>query len=121
MSAAPGRRTGEDELTGPWRWVAWPLEFLVRVYQLVISPILPPSCRFYPSCSAYSLTALRRFGPLWGTWLTIARLARCHPWNPGGVDHVPRRGPGGAPVRHDGGRSPESDAAPPDGASGTRP
>lgn len=97
----PGREP-EQELSGPMRWLAWPFEVLVRIYQLVISPLLPPSCRFYPSCSAYSLTAFRRFGPLWGAWLTVARLARCHPWNPGGVDYVPRRGADGRPVRDDG-------------------
>lgn len=74
-----------------------PLEALVRAYQLFISPMLPPSCRFYPSCSAYALTALRRFGPIRGTWLAVRRLARCHPWNPGGVDHVPARGEDGRP------------------------
>lgn len=75
-----------------------PLELLVRAYQLLISPMLPPSCRFYPSCSAYALTALRRFGPIRGTWLAVTRVARCHPWNPGGVDHVPERGRDGRPT-----------------------
>lgn len=69
--------------------LAWPLVALVRVYQLVISPLTPPSCRYYPSCSAYALTALRRFGPLKGTWLAVRRVLRCHPWAPGGVDYVP--------------------------------
>ncbi len=81
------------------RWAAAPLIGLVRAYQLFLSPLLPSSCRFYPSCSAYSLTALRRFGPVRGTWLTVRRLGRCHPWNPGGVDHVPRRGHDGRPIR----------------------
>ncbi|GAB95414.1 hypothetical protein KILIM_019_00680 [Kineosphaera limosa NBRC 100340] len=80
------------------RWGALPLVALVRGYQLFLSPLLPSTCRFYPSCSAYSLTALRRFGPITGTWLTIRRLGRCHPWNPGGVDHVPRRGADGRPI-----------------------
>ena len=75
----------------PARLLALPLIWLVRVYQLVISPMTPPSCRFYPSCSSYAITALERFGPLKGTWLTVRRLLRCHPWNPGGVDHVPER------------------------------
>ncbi|MFN8084977.1 MAG: membrane protein insertion efficiency factor YidD [Dermatophilaceae bacterium] len=70
---------------------AWPLVALVRVYQLVISPLRPPTCRFYPSCSAYAITALQRFGPITGSWLAVRRLFRCHPWNPGGVDHVPER------------------------------
>lgn len=66
---------------------------LVRVYQLVVSPLLGQTCRFYPSCSAYAVGALREHGALRGTWLTVRRLARCHPWNPGGVDPVPPRRP----------------------------
>ena len=66
-----------------------PLLALVRVYQLVVSPMRPQTCRFYPSCSAYAVTALTRFGPLRGGWLAARRLGRCHPWNPGGVDPVP--------------------------------
>ena len=73
------------------RWLALPLIALVKAYQLLISPLTPPSCRFYPSCSAYAVTALGRFGPLKGTWLAVRRVLRCHPWNPGGVDHVPER------------------------------
>lgn len=68
-----------------------PLVLLVRAYQRLISPLLPRSCRYYPSCSAYAVTALTRFGPLKGTWLAVRRLGRCHPWSPGGVDHVPAR------------------------------
>jgi putative membrane protein insertion efficiency factor len=75
------------------RLLALPLIWLVRAYQLVISPMFPPSCRFYPSCSAYAVTALERHGPLKGTWLAARRLLRCHPWNPGGVDHVPEKSP----------------------------
>ena len=73
------------------RVAARPLIALIRVYQLTISPLLPPSCRYYPSCSAYAVTALQRHGPLRGTWLAARRLGRCHPWTPGGVDHVPAR------------------------------
>ncbi len=65
------------------------LVVLVRGYQLLVSPLLGPSCRFYPSCSAYGLESLRVHGALRGTWLTIRRVLRCHPWNPGGVDEVP--------------------------------
>ncbi|QDO87141.1 membrane protein insertion efficiency factor YidD [Ornithinimicrobium ciconiae] len=75
-------------------YLAMPLIALVRVYQLLISPLLGPSCKFYPSCSAYAVTALRRHGPIRGTWLAARRLGRCHPWSHGGVDHVPERGPG---------------------------
>ncbi len=66
-----------------------PLLGLILLYQRVISPLTPPTCRYYPSCSAYALTAIRRFGPVKGTWLAARRLLRCHPWAPGGVDHVP--------------------------------
>ena len=65
----------------------------IRAYQLVLSPLLGPRCRFYPSCSAYAITAIERFGVLKGSWLAARRLLRCHPWNPGGVDHVPQAGP----------------------------
>ena len=62
---------------------------LIRAYQLVISPLLPPACRFYPSCSNYAATAVREHGVVRGSWLALSRLARCHPWHPGGVDFVP--------------------------------
>ena len=62
---------------------------LVRGYQLVISPALPPSCRFTPSCSQYALEAIMRHGAVRGTWLTVRRLVRCHPFHPGGFDPVP--------------------------------
>ncbi|MBD7918741.1 membrane protein insertion efficiency factor YidD [Cellulomonas sp. Sa3CUA2] len=62
---------------------------LLWVYQRVISPLTPPTCRFYPSCSQYAVVAVRRHGALRGGWLAVRRVARCHPWNPGGVDDVP--------------------------------
>jgi uncharacterized protein len=65
----------------------------IRLYQLLISPLLPPSCRFYPSCSQYALEAVREHGVFRGGWLSVARLARCHPLNPGGVDVVPAATP----------------------------
>ena len=61
----------------------------IRAYQLVVSPLLGPRCRFYPSCSSYALEAVRVRGPLVGTALALWRLLRCHPWNPGGPDPVP--------------------------------
>ncbi len=70
---------------------AAPLIWLIRAYQRLLSPLLGPRCRFYPSCSAYAVTALERYGPLRGTWLAARRLVRCHPWSDGGVDHVPER------------------------------
>lgn len=66
---------------------------LIRVYQWVVSPLIGPRCRFHPSCSRYAVTALRRFGAVRGTWLTIRRVVRCHPLNPGGLDPVPERYP----------------------------
>ena len=63
----------------------------IRIYQLAISPLLPPACRFYPSCSQYAVVAICEHGVIKGTWLAFTRLARCHPWHPGGVDFVPER------------------------------
>ncbi|MEM7281598.1 MAG: membrane protein insertion efficiency factor YidD [Pseudomonadota bacterium] len=62
---------------------------LIRLYQKVISPITGQNCRFYPSCSHYGHQAIQRHGVVKGGWLTIKRLAKCHPWHPGGVDDVP--------------------------------
>lgn len=61
----------------------------VRVYQLAVSPWLPVSCRYQPTCSAYAIEAIQRHGPLKGLWLMLRRLARCHPWGGHGYDPVP--------------------------------
>ncbi len=67
--------------------LAWP----IRLYQRLISPALPPACRYEPSCSHYALGALAVHGPIRGLWLTARRLARCHPWGGFGFDPVPPR------------------------------
>lgn len=87
-------------------WVGLPFRWLVLVlmrgYQRLISPVTPPSCRLYPCCSEYGVRAVRRHGAAKGTMLTIARLARCNPWNKGGIDQVPRPGQWRSPVDPDG-------------------
>ncbi|WP_295444631.1 membrane protein insertion efficiency factor YidD [uncultured Thiodictyon sp.] len=65
------------------------LIWLVRLYQLVISPMIGPHCRFYPSCSQYAIEAIESHGLLKGVYLALRRLSRCHPWHPGGLDPVP--------------------------------
>ena len=65
------------------------LRILIRAYQLVLSPLLGPRCRFYPSCSHYALEAIESHGALRGSWLSAKRICRCHPFNPGGFDPVP--------------------------------
>jgi putative membrane protein insertion efficiency factor len=66
------------------------LKFLIRGYQLAISPMFGPRCRFYPSCSRYAMEAIDTHGAMRGTWLTIKRIARCHPFHDGGFDPVPK-------------------------------
>lgn len=65
------------------------LVILIRGYQRFVSPALPASCRFHPSCSQYALEAVTRYGAFRGGWLAVRRLARCHPFHPGGFDPVP--------------------------------
>jgi putative membrane protein insertion efficiency factor len=65
------------------------LTALLRFYQIAISPMMGPRCRFYPSCSNYAIEALQVHGAAKGSWLTARRVCRCHPWNAGGVDPVP--------------------------------
>ncbi|WP_083919068.1 membrane protein insertion efficiency factor YidD [Hydrogenovibrio halophilus] len=81
----------------------WLLIGPLRFYQWFISPLLGPRCRFYPTCSHYSIEAIETHGILCGSWLSIRRVLRCHPGNPGGVDPVPECG------CH---RSPSSDSDP---------
>lgn len=65
---------------------------VIRLYQVILSPMLGQRCRYYPSCSHYSLQAIRTHGPLKGLVLTVWRVVRCNPWSDGGVDQVPARG-----------------------------
>ncbi|MDM5220839.1 membrane protein insertion efficiency factor YidD [Peribacillus sp. NJ11] len=64
---------------------------IIRFYQVAISPIKPPTCRFYPTCSHYGLEAINRFGPIKGSWLALIRILKCHPFHPGGIDLVPEK------------------------------
>jgi uncharacterized protein len=68
-----------------------PLVALIRGYRYAISPLLGTHCRFHPSCSAYAIEALQRHGLAGGSWLTLGRIGRCHPWHQGGFDPVPDR------------------------------
>ncbi len=67
----------------------------LKLYRILLSPLLGPCCRFYPSCSVYTTEAITQYGGLRGLWLGLCRLLRCHPWHPGGFDPVPP-----APMRH---------------------
>ena len=58
----------------------------VRLYQFILRPILPPTCRFQPGCSEYMILSVKKYGPLYGTWRGVRRICRCHPWSEGGYD-----------------------------------
>ena len=63
--------------------------YLIKFYQKFISPLKPPSCRFYPTCSQYAIESIKKYGSIKGSYLAIKRIIRCHPFNPGGYDPVP--------------------------------
>ena len=89
--------------------VARALLACVGFYQRAVSPVLPPRCRFQPTCSAYAVEALEVHGAGRGSWLAARRLAKCAPWHPGGVDLVPSEAPHRAP-RPAPGRTPPQEA-----------
>ncbi|CAB4831384.1 MAG: membrane protein insertion efficiency factor YidD [Actinobacteria bacterium] len=106
-----------------WLWdhsVGWPIKWLelavIRAYQLLISPLLPASCRFHPSCSSYGFGVIRSHGSLKGTGLATWRLLRCNPFNGGGLDPVPSAGKWRPEILPDG--RPRSTPQPPDVAAG---
>lgn len=80
---------GASSALDPRRWPKQVLLGLLWVYRSFVSPLTGPTCRYYPSCSQYAVVAVERHGAARGTWLALRRLARCHPWTPGGVDDVP--------------------------------
>ncbi|MGZ5190019.1 MAG: membrane protein insertion efficiency factor YidD [Flavisolibacter sp.] len=71
------------------RILALPFIGLIKIYQLIISPLLGPQCRFTPTCSHYSLVAFKKYGIFKGFWLTVKRISRCHPFGGQGYDPVP--------------------------------
>ncbi|MCO6474446.1 MAG: membrane protein insertion efficiency factor YidD [Melioribacteraceae bacterium] len=69
--------------------LGYPFIFFIRAYQILISPLFPSSCRYTPTCSHYSIEALKKYGIFKGLWLSIKRISRCHPWGGSGYDPVP--------------------------------
>ncbi|MCE2816459.1 MAG: membrane protein insertion efficiency factor YidD [Cryomorphaceae bacterium] len=79
-------------MKGLFTWlISAPMLALIGLYKYVLSPLTPPSCRHYPTCSTYAGEAIREWGPWTGSWLTLKRLSRCHPWGSSGIDPVPKK------------------------------
>jgi hypothetical protein len=74
-----------------YKIIGFPLILVVKIYQLFISPLFPPTCRYTPTCSTYMIEALKIWGPIKGTWLGVKRIASCHPKGGHGYDPVPKR------------------------------
>lgn len=72
-----------------FKFLSFLLVIPIKLYQILISPILGPNCRYHPTCSQYSIEAINKYGPFKGTWLAIKRISRCHPWGGSGHDPVP--------------------------------
>jgi putative membrane protein insertion efficiency factor len=89
VETSPHSRTDSGARKGLARVPQFLLILGVRLYQAALSPLLGGSCRYFPSCSAYAIEALERHGAMRGSWLAIRRIARCHPFRPGGYDPVP--------------------------------
>ena len=83
--AVLGRMTKRAATAFLGEFMGW----IIRAYQLLVAPVLPGSCRYYPSCSEYARQAIAEYGPLAGGWLALKRIFRCHPWGGFGVDPVP--------------------------------
>ncbi len=81
--------TLKELYTAVLKLLALPFIVLIKIYQLLISPLFPSSCRYAPTCSTYTLEALKKYGLLKGGWLGIKRISRCHPWGGSGYDPVP--------------------------------
>ncbi|MEP0861967.1 MAG: membrane protein insertion efficiency factor YidD [Ignavibacterium sp.] len=79
----------KDTLNKILKVLAFPFILLIKIYQIFISPLFPSSCRYTPTCSQYTLEALKKYGLLKGLWLGIKRISRCHPWGGSGYDPVP--------------------------------
>ena len=85
MTGAPSKPAPRTRVS----WLSLPFELLILLYQVTLSPFIGGQCRYYPTCSHYGLAAYRQHGVFRGTWLTIKRILRCHPFTKGGYDPVP--------------------------------